>query len=69
MRKSMLILTTIALGAVLAIDSVSASMAPGGDFADDRGFGRGYGGPFLGHSPWICSLSGFAHRATCRSRS
>ena len=68
MRKSTAILTTIILGAALAIGSVSNSMARGGDFAGDRGFGRGYGGPFLGRSPWICSLSGFGHRATCRSR-
>ncbi|TGQ66673.1 MAG: hypothetical protein E5V49_05475 [Mesorhizobium sp.] len=26
------------------------------------------GGPFLGHSPWICSPSGFGQRASCRSR-
>lgn len=59
MRKSTLILTTIALGAVLAIGSVSDSMARGGGgghggggFGDgggghgfgDRGFGRGYDG-------------------------
>ena len=28
----------------------------------------GDGGPFLGHSPWICGPSGFGQRATCRSR-
>ncbi|MER9565150.1 BA14K family protein [Mesorhizobium sp. M0571] len=56
MRKSTLILTTIALGAVLAIGSVSESMARGGGGGHgvgfgggdhgfgDRGFGRGYGG-------------------------
>jgi hypothetical protein len=26
------------------------------------------GGPFLGHSPYICGPSGFGQRATCRSR-
>ncbi|MER8571920.1 hypothetical protein NKH19_14915 [Mesorhizobium sp. M1338] len=28
----------------------------------------GNGGPFLGHSPWICGPSGFGQRASCRSR-
>ena len=28
----------------------------------------GNGGPFLGHSPWICGPSGFGQRATCRAR-
>jgi hypothetical protein len=28
----------------------------------------GDGGPFLGHSPWICGPSGFGQRATCRAR-
>jgi hypothetical protein len=28
----------------------------------------GDGGPFLGHSPWICGPSGFGQRAACRSR-
>ncbi|TPN54220.1 hypothetical protein [Mesorhizobium sp. B1-1-7] len=26
------------------------------------------GGPFLGHSPWICGPSGFGQRAACRAR-
>lgn len=26
------------------------------------------GGPFLGHSPYICGPSGFGQRATCRAR-
>ena len=28
----------------------------------------GDGGPFLGHSPWICGPSGFGQRAACRAR-
>lgn len=28
----------------------------------------GNGGPFLGHSPWICGPSGFGQRAACRAR-
>ncbi|OBQ60021.1 hypothetical protein EB233_23640 [Mesorhizobium erdmanii] len=31
-------------------------------------FQLGNGGPFLGHSPWICGPSGFGQRATCRAR-
>ncbi|WP_244661609.1 hypothetical protein [Mesorhizobium huakuii] len=31
-------------------------------------FQPGDGGPFLGHSPWICGPSGFGQRATCRAR-
>jgi hypothetical protein len=31
-------------------------------------YSLGNGGPFLGHSPWICGPSGFGQRATCRSR-
>ncbi|MER9583826.1 hypothetical protein [Mesorhizobium sp. M0276] len=31
-------------------------------------YSPGNGGPFLGHSPWICSPSGFGQRASCRSR-
>ncbi|WP_084636698.1 hypothetical protein [Mesorhizobium sp. WSM3626] len=26
------------------------------------------GGPFLGHSPWICGPSGFGQRSSCRAR-
>lgn len=31
-------------------------------------YSLGNGGPFLGHSPWICGPSGFGQRASCRSR-
>jgi hypothetical protein len=31
-------------------------------------YSPGNGGPFLGHSPWICGPSGFGQRASCRSR-
>ncbi|MBZ9997143.1 hypothetical protein [Mesorhizobium sp. BH1-1-4] len=31
-------------------------------------YNLGNGGPFLGHSPWICGPSGFGQRASCRSR-
>jgi len=45
MRKSTLILTTITLGAVLAIGSVSDSMARGGGGGGGHG-GGGFGGGF-----------------------
>lgn len=31
-------------------------------------YNPGNGGPFLGHSPWICGPSGFGQRSSCRSR-